>query len=284
MNEDELKSEVQRLRAARADAHARNFATLTCKVGLKDPDPRYSAHAVNSATKNFSVAMQPYDNGEPCNFGIAAGESDLCILDCDHGLHTIEELLAWMERNHLPATLIGISGRQGKEMGFHLFYKGAIKTTVFNIQGVSGEVKSIGGYVCGAGSRHPSGALYTYLDPDAPIAPTPDIVRNLVKPAPKPALVQEEDELVPAGNRNQRLTSLAGTLRNAGLTELGILAGLEDFARNRCANGDQYADENEAKLRDLAYRASRWAVASKGVIDFGPFGTRGRIVNRPFGS
>jgi hypothetical protein len=267
MSNDEFSQEVSRLRAARADAHTRGFATLTCLPNKKDPYPKYSPHACHSATQNFATAMLPYDAGEAANFGIGCGESDLCVIDGDHGCNTYEEFIAWRDRNHFPPTLTARTGnRDGYR--FHMFYRGAVKTVAFNIDGVTGEIKSAGGYVCGVGSRHPSGFLYEYIL-DVPLASTPEFVRTLAKVKTKPATMKDEDfELVEEGQRNGRLTSLAGSLRNLGLTEAGILSGIEDFARNRCENGDAYADLNEIPLRNMAYRASHWDIAAQGEVVF----------------
>jgi hypothetical protein len=269
------QDELSRLRTARADAHARGFATLTCLPNKKDPYAKYSPHACHSATKDLAIAMQPYDDGEAANYGVGCGESDLCVVDGDHGCDSHEAFIAWRDRNGFPPTLTARTGnRDGYR--FHMFYRGAVKTTAFSVDGVSGEIKSTGGYVCGAGSRHPSGALYEYII-DAPIAPTPDFVRNLAKPKTKPTPIKDEDfERVEEGQRNGRLTSLAGSLRNLGLTEVGILAGIEDFCRNRCKDGDAYADANENKLRDMAHRAATWDIAPQGEIVFLP-----KVTGRP---
>jgi hypothetical protein len=268
---NEIQAEIARLRAARADAHKRGFATLTCKANLKDPDPRYSPHAVNSATKDSATAMLPYDNGIPANFGIGLSDnlSNLAVIDCDHGCKSFEEFIAWRDRNHFPATLTVHTGnRDGWR--FHMYYAGAIKQTSFAIDGFSGEVKSQGGYVCGAGVRHESGALYEYVL-DVPIAATPEFIRAFAKTAYKPAHINKDEEFpeTPAGQRDAKIFSVGGSLRNLGMSEAAIAFGMDDYCRHHAEDGESYADEFESKIRDKAYRLfNKYDVAAQREIIF----------------
>src|ERR1035441_7832505 len=65
---------------------------------------------------------------------------------------------------------------------------------------------------------------------DAPIAPLPDVVRSL-KTERKPV---EDDERPITENRNIRLTSIAGKLRNAGLSATAIELALLQLNADRC--------------------------------------------------
>src|SRR5207302_1677223 len=112
-----------------------------------------------SATINLEIALRPWRENQPANYGVACGKSNLTVVDADHGLKDYTALRSWMEKHSLADTFIVQSGRDG-EAGFHLYYRGAIRTTGFNLAGVTGELKSIGGYVVGAGSVHPSGKCY----------------------------------------------------------------------------------------------------------------------------
>lgn len=249
-----ITEEVARLATATEDALSRDFAVLACEPTDKPPYAKYSPHAVHSATTDKTKALQPYIDGYAANIGIACGQSDLAVVDVDYGLNSAEELDAWMKKNNLPPTLAVRTGRR-TSYGIHLIYSGAIKTTTFDLDGCKGEVKSIGGYVLGVGSRHPiSGELYEYLR-DIPIVPLPEVFKN------GKAKVYEKTkdttfQLVPASQRNARLTSLAGTLRNQHLSEETIFAALKDFAINRCEDGESYFIQEEDKLRDLAHRAA----------------------------
>jgi hypothetical protein len=247
-------AQVPTLRASAEDALRRKFAILTLEPQSKLPYAKYSPHAVNSATINPVVALRPYADGVPANVGVACGKSNLAVVDVDKGVTSLEQLTAWMQRNTIPATLTVISGRDG--FGAHLYFSGAVPTTTFDIDGVSGEVKSIGGYVVGAGSVHPSGKIYTVAD-DSPIAPLPDIFKSKTSAKPlKPLVVSS---LVKEGGRNPWLASLAGHLRNfkgGTLSADAMYQAMKALAVTSCEGGESYAAANDDKIRDLARRAT----------------------------
>jgi hypothetical protein len=229
-----ITDEVNRLAAAVQNAIDRGFSVITCLPREKGPYPRYSPHAINSATRNLDQALAPYSDNIAANYGVACGISGLCVIDCDHGIQSLAELNNWMFKNHLPETLTIQSGREG-EAGFHLYYFGARATAGFNLDGVTGELKSNGGYVVGPGSRHPSGQLYKIVN-DIAIAPFPEAA-FLAKPEyesqefPAPGL--PAGTLVPASQRNGRLFQLSMKLLNLHLGEDAIFTALDDFARNQ---------------------------------------------------
>jgi hypothetical protein len=244
-----VASELTDLRHAAGDALARGFSIFACEPHGKTPLAKYAPHGFKNGTTDPLRATLPYAAGIPANYGVALGASNLTVVDADHGLKSIDDLRSWMERNNLPETLVVQTGRDG-DAGFHLYFSGARPTTVFELDGVTGELKGEGGYVVGPGSIHPSLKKYTIVN-DAPIAPFPAEVF--------PAKTKSEKEslpgtLVPTSQRNGRLTSLAGTLRNQHLSEDTIFAALKDFAVNQCEDGENYFTQEESKLRDMAHR------------------------------
>jgi len=251
-------TETLRLAIATNDALTRDFAVLTCEPADKLPWARYSPHGVHSATKDKTKALQPYEDKTIANIGIACGHSGVAVVDIDHGLNSAEELDAWMKKHDFPPTLAVRTGRR-TEYGIHLYYRGAVPQTTFNLGGCTGEVKSIGGYVLGSGSRHPiSGELYEYIN-DIPLAPLPEVFKKAkTYETDKPTGAPDTFELVPASMRNARLTQLAGRLRNQHLSEETIFIALKDFAINRCEDGENYFIQEEDKLKDLARRAAQW--------------------------
>ncbi len=252
----QITDETARLYAAAQDALARGFSILACEPRDKSPYARYSKHAVNSATTDPDIALLPYVERTEANYGVACGQSNLTVIDVDRGITSVEALGQWMFKNNLPATFTVQSGREGTDLGFHLYYSGARPTTGFNLDGVTGELKSEGGYVVGAGSRHPNGQLYKIVK-DVAIAPFPEAAfpkKSGYESQPTPETGLTVGTLVPASQRNGRLTSLAGTLRNKHLSEDVIFAALKDFAINQCEDGENYFIQEEEKLKDLAHR------------------------------
>jgi hypothetical protein len=253
---------VAGLKASVEDALSRGFAVLTCEPLGKTPYAKYSPHAVNSSTRVPEVALAAWDAGEEANYGVGCGPSNLTVVDCDHGLDTVEDFEKWRTEHGLAETFTVRTGRRnnditGKpEFGAQMYYSGAVATCPFTIGTVVGELRGIGAYVCGPGSIHPiSGEKYAILK-DIPIVPLPDGLVTLAKGATKTKLEYTPKSaggaLIPAGNRWIHLQSKAGTFRNAGLDEDGIYLALKNFAENNCEDGANYPDE---KIKALASAA-----------------------------
>jgi hypothetical protein len=251
----QVSQDVALLRSSAQDALSRNFAILAVEPNSKKPLSKYSPNGVKSASTDPKIALRPYDEGVPANYGVACEKSNLAVIDVDKGVSSLEGLKLWMQRNSLHETLTVVSGRQG--FGAHLYYSGAVPSTTFDLEGVSGEVKSIGAYVVGAGSVHPSGKKYEIAD-NAPVAKFPtEVFKGKEKLRAKPAIVSA---VVPEGQRNRWETSLAGYLRNfkgGALSDDAIYEGLKALSSVCCEDGEAYVAANDAKIRDLAKRGVR---------------------------
>jgi hypothetical protein len=152
------------------------------------------------------------------NIGIACEASGLCVVDCDHGLTSWDDFQAWRIRNGLPETYTVRSGRR-PEFGVQMYYRGPIATSRWELDGCSGDIKSIGGLVVAPPSIHPdSGEAYAVLGPTSflRIAATPDAVKQFKK------VVAERTNTggIDTDNRNQEMCSFIGTIRKqADLSE-----------------------------------------------------------------
>ena len=142
-----------------------------------------------------------------------------------------------MKEHALPTTYSVRTGRRDAITASRCTFCGAIPSGNFKLGNATGQIKSIGGYVVGEGSIHPdSGEMYVPIV-DAPIADTPAQIKTNVTAKPKtPAksssgvvVTTPSDEIIPAGQRWNKLQQVAGRLRNAGLSAEGIEAGLWDF-------------------------------------------------------
>jgi hypothetical protein len=185
------------------------------------------------------------------------------VVDCDHGLVTLEDFETWRTLHGFPETFTVKTGRRKNELtgapefGAQMYYSGAVATCPFTIGSVVGELRGIGAYVCGPGSIHPiSGEKYAIIK-DIQIVPLPEGLVTLAKGATKDKLAYTPKaaggSLIPAGNRWIHLQSKAGTFRNAGLDEDGIYTALKNFAANNCEDGENYPDE---KIKALAAAAT----------------------------
>jgi len=184
-------------------------------------------HGKNDASNTEAQVRAWWGKTPDANIGIACGLSQLAVLDCDHGLTCYEDFVTWRNRNGLPVTYTVRTGRRDS-YGVQMYYAGPIPDVgEWKIDGCSGQVKSLGGYVCAAGSVHPDSGETHQMLVDAPIVPTPELVRRLQT---------EKQSTGKAGqpiteNRNVNLYSLLCKWRNDRMTEDGlIVAGLQHNA------------------------------------------------------
>jgi hypothetical protein len=161
-----------------------------------------------------------------------------------------------MQRAGLPETYAVHTGRRinpkdsTPEYGVQLYYSCAMPSVgEFSLGGGTGQVKSLGGYVMAAGSIHPdSGEAYELMT-DAPVTPLPDVVRSL-----KTEHKSVEDDGQPiTENRNIRLTSIAGKLRNAGLSAAALEVALLQVNADRCV-----PPLEEEEVKRIATNAAKW--------------------------
>ncbi|HEX6502147.1 MAG TPA: bifunctional DNA primase/polymerase [Terriglobales bacterium] len=189
--------------------------------GSKKP---ITPHGKNDATRDEAKVREWWTNTPNANVGLACGPSNLCVMDCDHGLNSMEEFEAWRDRNNLPVTFTVRTGRR-PEFGVQMYFTGAIPdVSLWKLDGCEGQIKSLGGYVCAAGSLHPSGEIYQVLC-DVPLARTPDKVRQL---RPEQQHTGKDGEPI-TENRNIALFQLGCKWRSDGMTQEGLELALLQF-------------------------------------------------------
>ena len=239
------------------DCVSRGWFVFPCVPRTKRPLGGLVPNGVLDASNDEAQIRTWWIAKPDANVAIACGPSGLSVLDCDHGSRTEEDARAWMQRANLPETYTVHTGRRtGKdgspEYGVQLYYTNTMPSVgEFALGGGTGQVKSRGGYVMAAGSIHPdSGAAYELMA-DSPIAPLPDVVRSL-KTEHKP---MEDDGQPISENRNIRLTSIAGKLRNAGLSAAAIEMALLQVNADRCA-----PPLDEEEVQRIAANAAKWEV------------------------
>lgn len=236
----------------------RGWYVLPCVAQGKEPLSDLVPHGWHNASDDEGTIRRWWAAKPDANVGVACNPSGLAVVDCDHGNATKEDALRWIQRGGLPITYTVHTGRRFNpdtgqpEFGLQLYYAGSMGGVgEFNLAGGSGQIKSLDGYVMAAGSIHPvSHEAYEVLI-DAPIAPLPDVVRSL-KTERKPV---EDDGQPITENRNIRLTSIAGKLRNAGLSEALLETTLLQVNEERC---DPPLDEEE--VQRIAASVSRYAI------------------------
>ena len=240
------------------DCARRGWSVFPCVPRTKRPLGSLVPNGVLDASRDEDQIRKWWAAKPDANVAIACGPSGLSVVDCDHGNTTEAEARAWMQRAGLPSTYTVHTGRRvnpkdGKpEYGVQLYYADTMPSVgEFALGGGTGQVKSLGGYVMAAGSIHPdSGEAYELMT-DGRIAPLPDVVRSL-KTERRPV---EDDGQPITENRNIRLTSIAGKLRNAGLSAELLESTLLQINEDRCE-----PPLSEEEVQRIAASVSRYAV------------------------
>jgi len=221
-----------------------------CKPRSKQPLGTLVPHGWKDATNDEAQIRDWWGRVPDANVAIACNPSNLCVVDIDHGLTDDAALREFLLRNNIPATFTVRTGRR-PEFGAQLYFVGAIPDVgEWKYDGCSGQVKSLGGYVMAAGSIHPdSGEPYVVIDFVDPVE-TPDWARNLRTNDREK--IKDDGEPI-TENRNVRLTSIAGKLRNAGLSREALEVALLQVNADRC---QPPLDDEEVKR--IAANASNW--------------------------
>jgi len=160
--------------------------------------------------------------------------SNLTVIDIDprhDGPMTLQGLEG--EYGPLPSTVESITGGGGR----HIFFAYNGEPCSFPYKGV--DIKSEGGYVVLPFSFHPTGVKYHWkpgCDPgDLPIPLSPDWIKPSEEedPLPQPA-PPTTDRVIPSGERNASLMSLAGTMQRRGMSHNSILRAILAENDARC--------------------------------------------------
>lgn len=277
MPEVKLSCLVEALRYAERGWHVLPLHTpegAGCSCGKPDcfsigKHPR-TKDGLASATIDPAKIREWWRRWPTANVGIRTGAiSGLAVLDID-GEDGKASLLSLQEAHGaLPATLRTLTGRvgdDGKRKGCHYFFVMPEGVALRNSAGVAGkglDVRGDGGYVVAAPSKHASGLSYQWIKREAPLVAMPDWLIDLLAKS-KPALVAApktsgalapEESVFPEGERNARLTSLAGTLRAKGLSVEEMEAALLVANRTRC----RPEPLPDSEVRDIARSVGRYA-------------------------
>jgi hypothetical protein len=217
---------------------ARGWHVHPLKPGDKKP---ITPHGKNDATTDAEQIRAWWAQVPNANVGIACKPSQLCVLDADHGLKDEAAFLAWRDRNGLPTTYAVRSGRR-PEFGVQSYYSGPAKDGRFELDGVTGDIKSLGGLVLAAGCIHPDSKEMYYVLVDAPLANIPPIIERSRK---RPTEVKPGEAIKKLGvgeGRHPLLISKLGSLFNMGLSRDGLLAAMVDVNEVYCADPVPFDD------------------------------------------
>jgi hypothetical protein len=197
-----------------------------------------TVNGFKNATSDDVYIRTWWEEFPDANIGIATGApSGLVVLDVDPR-HDGDKSLRELEKVHgsLPD---GPRVRTGGG-GEHLYFSEdgvALKNAVDLRPGL--DVRGDGGYVVGVGSNHISGKPYLWKSGKSvrnlSLPPVPNWLRELISNGQPPQHQHELDaEVIPHGQRNAKLASLAGTMRHRGMHQASIEAALLQENLLRC--------------------------------------------------
>lgn len=223
----------------------------------------------NEATADPDEAIAAWDpRGEwsGYNIGIACGPSGLVVIDLDtkngkNGPEEFAKLLAQLGIE-LPPTLTVRTPSGGTHLYFQAPPGVEIRLSASQIaKGV--DIRAWGGQVVAPGSVA-DGRPYTVEDNTDP-APLPTaLVEHLLRmPSSRSRAGHAEriPEVIPQGERESVLVSMAGTMRRRGMSAEAILAALEIENDTRCIPPLEQAD-----LERIAHSVARYEPADTGPV------------------
>lgn len=203
--------------------------------GAKHPLGKLAPNGFKDATTGCQKIKDWWRVVPSANIGVATGPVFVIDLDVKNG---VDGIAAWKEivgGRHLPETLIVNTPSGGKHLYFRTPEGIEVKCSAGRIaDGI--DVRGNGGYVVYPPSKTETGA-YTFSR-NVPVAPAP---KWLISPLKDDQNGRAEraaptvEGIVPNGQRNDTLASLAGTMRHRGMSYAAIEAALKKENELRCS-------------------------------------------------
>jgi hypothetical protein len=223
--------------------HTVKDGKCTCRKDDCDSPAKHprTAHGLKQASKDSNLVKNLFSsfNYLSANIAVCTGkESNLVVVDVDCAKGgRIEELYNFISKEILEKTLWSKTGG-----GYHLYFRYPQNAEIRNSTSKLGnkiDVRGEGGYIVAPPSLHISGNRYEFLN-DNSVKPFPQaFIEKLNKTEARTEnnfsngnTLQKDFYL--DGNRNNSLTSVAGKLRRAGLSENELEPTLIKINSERC--------------------------------------------------
>jgi Bifunctional DNA primase/polymerase, N-terminal/AAA domain/Primase C terminal 1 (PriCT-1) len=226
------------------------------KSGCSDPGkhPR-TGHGFKDATTDRATVEGWWKKWPEANIGIATEASGLVVVDVD-----TEGTLNWtaLRLKHgesVSNTLTVATGGGGRHLIFESSSEIEVASSLSKIAtGI--DVKAKGGYIVAVPSLHESGRRYSWANRKK-ITPLPEELVALANAPKQPvASTSPSGNTIPEGQRNNTLTTIAGSLRREGKDESEMLRALLAENTRRC---DPPLDERE--VEKIARSVARYAAS-----------------------
>ncbi len=213
-------------------------------------DNKLSVIPIPYGKKKSAIQWKPYQKRQPTeqelntwfhnniktNIAVVCGEisGNLVVLDCDSD-EKFNEIAAIICNTTGCEDIFSFTTIVKTYKGFHIYLKTAEPVKLMRFPKL--DVKGEGGYVVAPPSLHPDGTFYTF---------TSDIKKSQIRKVNKlsdiglifnnQGAIDDSNDNNPIfeGERNNTLTSIAGTMRNRGMTQQAIESALLIENQNRC--------------------------------------------------
>ena len=211
-----------------------------CPHPAKHPIGKLAPKGRNSATTNSETIKKWWMDYPEANIGIPTGpESGLVVVDVDPRNGGDASLKELERQGNFPITSTVFTGGDGEHIFLQHPGNGHHIKSKSGLGGFPGiDQKADGGYIVAPPSNHISGNQYSWkISLDTPLAKIPEWLMALLLEDGDKAKHQSNGRVgdkIPQGERNQTLTSLAGTMRRRGMSLEAIEAALLVENNNRC--------------------------------------------------
>ena len=213
------------------DFARRGWRCFPCeRQGKRPATPR----GLKDGTVDPQQLQKWFGNGRLYNIGLRTGDQfDVLDIDGDDGEKSLQALIAIYGK--LPETPCVRTGGGGRHIYFR--HVEGLRNSASKIAERI-DVRAEGGYVVAPPSVHSSGAAYEWIvSPDTPLADWPKWLLDRAQTQTVPEYEttgHDGSSAIPAGQRNQTLTSLAGSMRRRGLDADAIAAALTIHNQTFC--------------------------------------------------
>ena len=199
--------------------HASGCSCRRSECNSVGKHPR-TANGVKDATLDEKEIRRWWATWPDANIGIATG-GGLVVLDVDPR-HDGDSSLEALEGEY--GEIVTRSVRTGGG-GLHLYLQGDLPSRGAFRPGL--DLKAEGGYVVAPPSLHVSERQYKWMDRGEGIRVVPDGLARIVRGSrSRNGKAGPVPDVIPCGERNRTMASLAGTMRRVGMPEEAIYAAL----------------------------------------------------------
>ncbi|MEO8539169.1 MAG: phage/plasmid primase, P4 family [bacterium] len=245
--------------------------------------PMAGSHGHKDATTDEDLIRAWWANEPEANIGISAGPAGLVVFDVDprnggeESFHDLRERhgCAWIT----TWTVLSPSGGQ------HLYFTADPEMEIRGRTGVwpGIDVKAYGGYVAAPPSRRKQG-VYEWeagFDPELmPALPVPEWLLQELNGQPSVAnrMATPVGSVIPVRQRNDTLTSIAGTMRHRGLGKEAIMAALLVVNREQCEEPLENREVERIAASVASYPAAYEGSAAPSLLKLTDLGNAERLV------